>query len=279
LEAGAQEVDPFWIETVDNGAWTSAESGALAAERIRAIGAERARIAVERSFLPVDAHTALAGALAGADLVEAHGILEELRAVKRPEELELLRAASDAIVASMLEAFGAARPGMTRSELEAEVRRGETERGLDFEYCLVSTGRSFNRAPTPRLRWEQGEACCLDSGGSLHGYVGDLARVAWMGEPPPPAVELRAEVDAVQQAARTAVAPGRPGSDVYAAALERVRASPHADRIEFVAHGMGLIAHEVPRLSSEGVVVYEAAHAERRATPTTAWSSSRTPSS
>src|SRR6201999_676715 len=92
-------------------------------------------------------------------------------------------------------------------------------------------------------------------------YVGDMARMGYLGEVPERARELLAQVDAVQQAARTAIAPGRTGREIFAAA-EAARAQ-FPSQIDFLAHGMGLISHEVPRLTSTGPVRYAAEHADR----------------
>jgi Xaa-Pro aminopeptidase len=263
LEGGQQEFEPPWTPDVSNAASTAAEAGALAGQRVRARGLERARVGIERSFLPADAHAALAGELPGAQIDDAFEVLEELRAVKRPDELDIIRRAAEGIVDSMLVVFGGAEPGVTRAELADRMRIEEAARGLTFEYCLTSTGRSLNRAPTPTLAWEEGEVCCLDSGGSLHGYVGDLARMASMGPVSPRRADLLEQIDAVQQAGREAVVAGRRGGDIFDLALARQRECPDGGSMDFVAHGMGLIAHEAPRLTSTGVILYPARHAER----------------
>ena len=263
LEHGHQEVEPLWVPEVENASWSAVEAGELAARRIRRLGLEHGRIAIEISFLPQDAYAALVRELPGVELVDAFGILDELRAVKRPDELELLRAAAEGIVGSMQAVFAGARPGITKAELAARLRLEETRRGLAFEFCQPSVGPSFNRTPTPGVRWEPGQVCCLDSGGSLHGYVGDLARMAFMGPVDPGAAELLEEVEAVQQAARAAIAAGRRGGDVLEAARARQRECPHAAELSFVAHGMGLISHEAPRLTSSGVVRYHGDHEHR----------------
>lgn len=263
LEGGHQEVEPLWVAEAENAAWSSVEAGVLAARRIRRLGLEHGRIAVESSFLPQDAYAALVGELPGVELVDAFGILDELRAVKRPDELELIRAAAEGIVGSMQAVVAAARPGIATAELAERLRLEETRRGLAFEFCQASVGPSFNRTPAPAVRWELGQVCCLDSGGSLHGYVGDLARMAFMGPVDPGAAELLEEVAAVQQAARAAIAAGRRGGDVMEAARARQRECPHGAEMAFVAHGMGLISHEAPRLTSTGVVRYHGDHEDR----------------
>lgn len=71
--------------------------------------------------------------------------------------LELIRAAAEGIVGSMQAVFAAARPGITTAELAERLRLEETRRGLAFEFCQSSVGPSFNRTPTPAVRWELGQ--------------------------------------------------------------------------------------------------------------------------
>jgi hypothetical protein len=40
---------------------------------------------------------------------------------------------------------------MTKHDVVEHLRREETNRGLNFEYCLISAGASLNRAPSDQL--------------------------------------------------------------------------------------------------------------------------------
>src|ERR1700753_1788067 len=89
----------------------------------------------------------------------------------------------------------------------------EASVALTSEYCLRACGDSHNRAPSPQ-RWEQGDVLNLDSGGNYHGYIGDLARMAVLGEPDSELKDLLAEIEAVQQAGFAAVKAGALGRDI-----------------------------------------------------------------
>ena len=82
------------------------------------------------------------------------------------------------------------------------------------------------------------------------------------GEPDAELKDLLAEVDAIQQAARRPIRNGARGGDVYAAVEPLTRGSPHGNSLEFVAHGMGLISHEAPRLTNRAPVPYPAYDAD-----------------
>jgi Xaa-Pro aminopeptidase len=145
--------------------------------------------------------------------------------------------------------------------LAEALRREETDRGLVFEYCLIAAGSSFNRAPSDQ-RWQHGDVLSVDSGGNYKGYIGDIARMAIIGDPDRELDDLLACIDRIQAAAIAAVAPGVPGRQIYEAANAAMSEAEHRDTIHFVAHGMGLITHEAPRLTDRATANYPATHAD-----------------
>ena len=123
------------------------------------------------------------------------------------------------------------------------MRREETNRGLTFEYCLITAGTSMNRAPSEQ-KWETGDIMSIDSGGNYQGYIGDICRMAIQGEPDAELEDLLGEIEAIQRAAFKAVKPGAIGGDIYAKAKPMLEKSKHHNHLEFLAHGMGLVSHE-----------------------------------
>ena len=216
------------------------------------IGCAGARIGIEPGFLPTDAHALLVERLEGARFVDATGVLERLRAVKTTAELAKLGAASERITEAMLATIGWAREGTTKHAIIERLRLEEVQRGLEFDYCLLTLGASHNRAGSPQA-WRPGEVMSINSGGNFEGYIGDLARMGVLGEPDAELEDLLAEVEAAQQAAFAAVRAGTPGGAVVAAGDAARRAGPNAACTDFVAHGMGLVSHEVPFLMHHSV--------------------------
>jgi Xaa-Pro aminopeptidase len=251
----------FWCPTVETKAWGTLDATALAIGHLRRLGLEQSKIGVEFSFFPADAMDALRAGLAAASVVDAHLPLERLRAVKTPDELKLIREASDRVVDAMRATYAACRPGMTKYELTARLRKEEVERGLNFEYCLITAGTGPNRAPSDQVI-QAGDIISLDSGGRYCGYMGDMCRMGIVGAPDAELEELLGWVDRIQLAARIPLCAGMIGREVFAAVKDVMAASPHAAYTYFVAHGMGIISHEAPRLSDAGPVTYPAYDSE-----------------
>jgi Xaa-Pro aminopeptidase len=241
---------------------TSLDSAQLAANHLAKLGPSVKSVGVERAFLPADAAELILRELPHVTFVEAHLPLERLRARKTREELDLLRAASELVVDSMLAVIASHAPGATKNELVEALRREEVNRGLTFEYCLTTAGTSLNRAPSDQV-WGAGDILSLDSGGNYKGYIGDLCRMAIQGEPDSELQDLLAEIDEIQLAARKPIRAGVNGGEIYANAGEVLARSSRANSIEFVAHGMGLVSHEAPRLTAHGPIPYPATDADR----------------
>src|SRR5438067_10341512 len=233
-----------------------------ASDYIRRCGFKTARIGAELPFLPVDAGNALRKAFPGSEIVDAVFVLERLRAVKSPAELEKLRIASEAVIASMLAVMASDGPGASKRELTEALRREETSRGLTFDYCLITAGSSLNRAPSDQ-KWEKGDILSLDSGGNYQGYIGDLCRMAIHGDPDAELVDLLAEIEMIQRAAMKPVRAGESAGAIYGAAEPLVLKSRYHNHMHFLAHGMGLVSHEAPRLTATGPVPYDAYDASR----------------
>jgi Xaa-Pro aminopeptidase len=262
LENHQREVKPFWTaetQTISSG---SVDVMKKTTDYLRKLGVKARRIAVELAFMPMDSGAALRAAFPDNEIVDALFVLERLRARKTPEELEKLRIASERVIDSMLAVIATHGPGTTKQQLADALKVEEVNRGLTFEYCLIAAGASHNRAPSEQ-RWEKGDVLSLDSGGNYHGYIGDLARMAILGEPDVELEDMLAEIEATQRAAMKPIKAGTVGGDIYAAAEVLLAKSKLHNHMHFLAHGMGLVSHEAPRLTSTGPVPYDAYDATR----------------
>lgn len=261
LENFQREVTPFWTPEQNCTSSGSIDVIKKAAEHIKKIGGVK-RIGVETAFLPMESAAALKAAFPGAEIKDALFVLERMRAVKTADELKKLKIASEAVIESMQAVIAKHGPGATKAEVTEALRREETNRGLTFEYCLITAGTSLNRAPSDQ-RWEKGDIMSIDSGGNYHGYIGDLCRMAIQGEPDAELEDMLGDIEAIQRAAMKPIKAGVMGGDIYAAGEARLAKSKYHNNTHFLAHGMGLVSHEAPRLTATGPVPYDAYDATR----------------
>ena len=254
MEGFEKDLGKFWTPTVLHKDWGTLDAMADAIAHLRKLGGCR-RIGVEMPFLPADAFNALKDGMGNSTLTDCGFVLERLRAVKTSAECKLLEEASTKVIDSMLATIARHGVGSTKDEIVEALRREEQSRGLDFEYCLITAGTSHNRAPSPQ-KVGRGDPASIDSGGNYKGYIGDLCRMACAGEPDQELVDLLAEIEEVQQAARKPIRAGALGREIFDHGEAALARQPNRAHTVFTAHGMGLISHEAPRLTGKGFVPY-----------------------
>ena len=212
METFEEELGRLWPAALDLRFTGSVAAMQQVVSHIKKLGGVR-RVGVEMPFLPADAEAALRQGLSNVDIVDATVPLERLRMRKTPDEIEHLREASERVVASMRTAFKACTPGATKHDVTEALRRDEVNRGLVFDYCLITAGTSLNRAPSGQ-RLQAGDIVSIDSGGNYKGYIGDLCRMGILGEADAELEDLLGWVDEVQLATRKPVKPGARGGGI-----------------------------------------------------------------
>jgi Xaa-Pro aminopeptidase len=81
--------------------------------------------------------------------------------------------------------------------------------------------------------------------------------MAIQGEPDAELEDLLGEIETIQRSAMAPIRAGAMGSVIYGAATPLVRQSKNHNHLHFLAHGMGLVSHEAPRLAPRGSMAYD----------------------
>jgi Xaa-Pro dipeptidase len=207
------------------------------------------RIGVEEDHLNFARARALADA--GYELVPATELVMRLREAKDAEEVQLVRAACDAISEVMEEMFIELRAGAVEAEVNAQVEYRLRRRGATAAHPLVLFGAHAAQGhgtPSPRVL-EPGEVVVADVSAQFNGYWGDLTRCASAGEPTDWARRAWDVVRDAQAAAIEATRAGNTARDVDAAQRKFIEgASELGDCLHGAGHAIGTEVHEPPYL-------------------------------
>jgi Xaa-Pro aminopeptidase len=165
-----------------------------------------------------------AGVAAPRAVKDVHALLDEMRLIKGPEELAVMRRAAAITAGAHRRAMRAARPGRAEYEIEAELLHEFRRRGAQAPAYtpIVASGE---RACV--LHYVQndgvlsdGELLLIDAGCELDGYASDLTRTFPVnGRFSGPQREIHELVLAAQAAAIAAVRPGAPWDEPHRAAV------------------------------------------------------------
>ena len=219
----------------------------VAAHRLRVLG-------IEAEHLTVSSRTILKAALpSSCKLRQLTGTVEALRMIKDAGELRLIRASVDLATSLLDVAMKAIRPGITETEVAAEMEYAARRRGaeaMSFDTIVASGTRSalpHGRASAARI--PQRGFVVLDWGAILSGYCSDMTRTVGVGKVSRSDRDLYEAVREAQQAAVEAVRPGVTCGEVDHAARSVLRKA-RLDRYftHSTGHGVGLEVHEPPRI-------------------------------
>jgi Xaa-Pro aminopeptidase len=186
------------------------------------------------------------------------GLLRELRMIKDPDEIELLRRAGQAADRVVDQIASGRLIGRTEADVAREVRERLLAEGHELaEFAIVASGpnsASPHHEASDRII-RAGEPIVLDIGGALGGYGSDTTRTLWVtggddrNGPPEEFRHLYAVLQAAQAAATGAVRPGIAAEAVDRAARDPIEAEGYGDNFfHRTGHGIGLEGHEDPYL-------------------------------
>ena len=220
-----------------------------------------ARIVAHCPRLGLEAHgvtwaqqRAWAEAFVGASLVPTEDLVEDLRRVKEPAEVERIRAAcaiaDDALASTLPLLHGRPSEREFALALEIEMReRGASGTSFDT-ICASGPNAALPHARPTGRSVERGELVVIDFGCIVDGYCSDMTRTVSVGDPGPDARRMWEVVRRSQQAGRDAVTAGVTCAEVDRASREVIEAAGWGAAFSHgTGHGVGLEIHEAPRVA------------------------------
>src|SRR5260370_13395011 len=207
---GGASVDIVVVNETDDG-------DAVLAQIAKEIGPVRSMAVGARTWAETLIH--LRWALSDPSLSNADDMINPLRRIKSPEEMEAMTAAAR-IVDEVMGVIGPqVRPGVTEAELAAQVNLEMSRRGSrveSFDTGIISTGRLEQRDAGTRLTTQpirEGTSVSFDFGAVVDGYCSDFGRTIFVGEPDAQFHRVYELVIASQAAGIEAARPGVTASE------------------------------------------------------------------
>ncbi len=224
-----------------------------------------ARLGLEADGVTWGQQRAFAEWFPGSTLVATDGLVDGLRMVKEPGEVDRIRAAcaiADRALEELLPTL-AARP--TEREFALRLEFAMRERGasaVSFDPIVASgpNGAKPHARPGDRVI-DAGELVVIDFGCIVDGYCSDMTRTVSVGAPSPEARRVWDTVLDAQQQGCAAVAVGVECSAVDRASRSVIEAAGWGDAfIHGTGHGVGLEIHESPRVASTSTGTLDVGH-------------------
>jgi len=192
---------------------------------------------------------------AGSDvqLIHTDGLVEALRVIKEPEEIDLTIKAIEISDRAIVRAQEVVRAGMTELELAWEIEKFMRENGSEsvpFELIVAAgTNAALPHAHPSDYVINEGEPIVIDIGAKYKGYASDLTRTICVGQPDAQFRKIYDIVLGAQLAAEAIIKEGMTGEEADAIARTVIQEAGYGEMFgHSLGHGIGLATHENPRL-------------------------------
>ncbi|MFP8782309.1 M24 family metallopeptidase [Planococcus plakortidis] len=219
------------------------------------------RLAFEQDYMTFATYSQYQEKLT-ATLEPVSGVIEKLRMVKSPEELEVLKAAAKIADDAFEHICSYIKAGMTELEVSNELEffmRSQGATSSSFDIIVASGLRSaLPHGVASDKKIEQGDLITLDFGALYNGYVSDITRTVAVGEPSDKLKEIYQVVLDSQMLALEKIKPGMTGIEADAIARDYIKSKGYGEAFgHSTGHGIGLEVHEGPGLSFRSETVLE----------------------
>ncbi len=191
-------------------------------------------------------------------LVPVDGLVESLRVIKEPEEIELITKAAEITDKAFAYIEGIIRIGMTEEtvawEIEKFLRQGGSQT-IPFDIIVASGPNAAlpHAKPSPRPI-HTGEPVVIDIGARVGGYASDLSRTICLGSPDDTFNKVYDIVLGAQLATLAIIKQGMTGGEVDHLARTVIEQAGYGEAFGHgLGHGVGLASHEQPRLGPKSL--------------------------
>ena len=213
------------------------------------------RVGFEERYLPFAEYQKIKEGLnQRINLVPFYGLVEELRQLKSPEELEKIKKAIQITIAALKFAQDFITPGRKEIEVAAELERFIRYHGAyasSFDIIVAcGANSSFPHHISSERKIKNHEPVLIDIGVDYLGYKSDLTRVLFFGKINVYVTKIYNIVRQAQDRAIRKIKPGIPIKEIDAAARQYIKQKGFGGFFSHnLGHGVGLEVHEEPQIS------------------------------
>jgi Xaa-Pro aminopeptidase len=229
-------------------------------EVIKRAGLARERIGIERNFISMAHGEEMQRLLPQVQLVDCTRMMDEVRWIKTPQEIALLKEAADLLDEAYLDAFRATRPGDTERMLHGRIVFNCLTRGAGWVHGILSSSTNMiNYGGEGDTVFQRGDIIRDDYiAYCAKGYPGHQSRNAILGKPSPDVSRdyliLRDIYDQTIERCR----PGARSSDVFSFVVKEFEKHGWEYKPMLVGHGVGSWWHQQePIMSRDSDIILE----------------------
>jgi Xaa-Pro aminopeptidase len=212
---------------------------------LQQMGLDRSPLGLEKTYLSAARWEEVQGLLPAATLHDCTEMMAQVRWIKTPGEIQLLKAAAAILDDAYAEVFPTVRAGETEREVHSRLVASCIRRGAQWVHGILNSSRNtVAYGGEGDFRLQSGDIIRNDYVSYYHGYPGHQSRTVVLGEP---SAEQRHTYRLMRDIYRRTIDQCRVGvkaSAIHAFAAQQFREHGYTTRISLVGHGVGPWWHQ-----------------------------------
>ena len=216
-----------------------------AAKVLHDLGLSSERVGFEKTVVSAAHWVVLESGLPGAEIVDCAPMLEEVRWLKTPGEVERIREAARILDEVYLEVFPTVRAGERECDLHGRLIAGCLVRGANWAHGILNSSRNtVVYGGESGFEFRRGDVIRNDYVMWYRGYPGHQSRTVVIGEP---SNELLRRYETVRDIYRATIAEARPGvraREVHRFAQDAFAQAGLDGRVAIAGHSVGAWWHQ-----------------------------------
>ena len=234
-----------WLSRVEIYGSYAESPFAKAAGVLKGMGIAEEKIGFEKSYISAADWEEIPKLLPRAELSDCTAMMDEVRWIKTPGEVALIREAADILDEAYIEAFTSLRPGETEREIHSRIVAGCIRRGAQWTHGMLNPLRNtVLYGGESGFPFEEGDVIRNDYVSYYLGYPGHQSRVVVLGKPTSEQKRIYRVVLDIYRAVTGRCRPGARAGDLYDFASGAFRQKGYKARLNIVGHSVGAWWHQ-----------------------------------
>ncbi|GEK92164.1 M24 family metallopeptidase [Alkalibacterium kapii] len=226
----------------------------LLKEALHAASTEIQKIGIDEDFLTVSRYHALKDIFSSAAFVNMTSLIQELRVIKQPAEIDRMKEAGELADKALSIGMSALKEGITEEEvvalIEFEIKKYGVKE-MSFPTMVLFGDHAASPHGTPGNRQlKPNEWILFDLGVVYNGYTSDMTRTIVYGKADEETKKIYTVVKEAQEKAQALVSPGVSALEIDRAARAHIENAGYGEYFTHrLGHGLGKSVHEYPDIA------------------------------
>lgn len=223
----------------------------MLAQVVKETGLGEGLIGLEIAAMGVSQYQRLTELLPYATFQDCGPLMAEVRSIKTPDEVAIIKEAVDLMDDAFLETFASAHIGESEAELDRRMFLNLISQGFDDVRGWTLLGEratDVHRIPSEAKTLEPGDIVRTDYVAAFNHYIANLSRVAVGGQPTADHRDTYQALLEVERSTAQFMRPGVRACDVYTYCHEAILERGLEHTLSLVGHNIGLECQEDPMI-------------------------------